>query len=160
MTKRSAKALAAIVITGALALGVAACGGDGSDDTAASTGGADAAAVTEFCNELDRLEQPIQALTEIDPATTTEDEISTLNSRLGGNTDNLGLAAQGAEISIDALGGELATLQETIAASSDPPTGDEVAAIQGSAEAVDGEIATLQGEYCVDEGSGAATGTG
>lgn len=160
MTKRAAKGLASVAITGALALGMAACGDDDSGDTSASTGGADAAAVTEFCNELDRLEQPIEALTEIDPATTTQDEVSTLNSRLGGNTDNLGLAAQGAEISVDELGAELAALQQALAASSDPPTQDETAVIQSSAEAVDGEITALQGDYCVEEGSGVGTSTG
>ena len=157
MTKRATRGPAAVVAIAAVALSMAACGSNDGEETSASTGGADSAAVAEFCNELDRLEQPVQELSEIDPATTTEDELSTLNSRLGGNTDNLGLAAQGAQISIEALGGALAALQEVIMSSSDPPTQEDVAAIQDSADEVDGEIETLQAEYCTVEGADADT---
>ncbi len=153
MRIRLTRTFAAVAIAGALALGAAACGGDSNDAASTTSGGADDAAVAEFCSELDRLEVPIQELAEIDPATTTSEDLATLNSRLGGNANNLGLAAQGAQISTEALGTELAALQKAITAISDPPTDAEVTAIEDSAKAVDTEIVTLQDDHCSDDGT-------
>lgn len=145
------RALASLVVAGALAVGLAACGDDEGD-----TGtGPDETATAEFCSSLSDLSMVLDDA-EAATSSTSATELQEINSALGGAADSVNLAAQGAGVNTDQLLASVQSLQPRINAVTDDQSQQSLAALKSSLDPVSEEVATLEDANCQGEAASGA----
>ncbi len=136
----------AVAAASALALGLAACGGDDEGDTDT---GPDETAVAEFCSSLADLSTAIgQAQSVTD--STSQTELQEINAAIGGAMDSVSLAAQGAEVNTDEALAAVQSAQPQITALAEEQSPERRAALEDALEPAAAEVDALEQENCKD----------
>lgn len=141
----SRRGLASLLVVGAVAIGLAACGDEGDSDT-----GSDETATAQFCSSLDNLSM---ALDDAEAATAdmSETDLQEINSAIGGASDSANLAAQGAGVSTDDLQAAVQSLQPQLSAAEENPTQAGLQDLKSSLDPVAEQVAALEAANCQGE---------
>ena len=136
----------AVAAASALALGLAACGGDDEGDTDT---GPDEAAVAEFCSSLADLSMAISQAQSVTDST-SQTELQQINAAIGGAMDSVSLAAQGAEVNTDEALAAVQSAQPQITALAEEQSPEGRAALEDALEPAVAEVDALEQENCQD----------